>query len=100
MLSGERQLIGWRDRQAPVYRVKRETSVSLFCTENAPTASFLLVTQDRSYAVCNRNGIFSLQSSESGEGQSPIWQKKMHLVDKFFVGDGASFLTGTLNLDY
>jgi hypothetical protein len=39
-----------------------------------------------------------VQSSESGEGQSPIWQKKMHLVDKFFVGDGA-FLTGTLDLD-
>jgi hypothetical protein len=42
---------------------------------------------------------FSVQSSESGEGQSPIWQKKMHLMDKFFVGDGASFLTGTLDLD-
>jgi hypothetical protein len=65
--------------------------------ENAPTALFL-VTQDHPYAVCNRNGIFSVQSSESGEGQSPIWQKKMHLVDKFFVGDGA-FLTGTLDLD-
>jgi hypothetical protein len=79
--------------------VKRETSVSLSAQENAPIASFLLVTQDHSYAVCNRNGIFSVQSSESGEGKSPILQRKMHLVDKFFVGDGASFLTGTLDLD-
>ncbi len=80
--------------------MKRETSVSLSSAqENAPITSFLLVTQDHSYAVHNRNGIFSVQSSESGEGQSPIWQKKMHLVDKFFVGDGTSFLTGTLDLD-